>query len=47
MNRLYAVESQFSVTGAEADHRFACKSSRHRGIASALLAAVTNANRIR
>ena len=27
MNRLYAVESQFSVTGAAADHRLAIKSS--------------------
>jgi hypothetical protein len=27
MNRLYAVESQFTVTGAAADHRLAVKSS--------------------
>ena len=37
MNRLYAVEPQFSVTGAAADHRFRLKSSEIGAFASALL----------
>jgi MoCo/4Fe-4S cofactor protein with predicted Tat translocation signal len=40
MNRLYAVESQFSVTGAAADHRLRARSSDIAGIANALLGAV-------
>ncbi|HYI96925.1 MAG TPA: TAT-variant-translocated molybdopterin oxidoreductase [Bryobacteraceae bacterium] len=40
MNRLYAVEPQFSVTGAAADHRFRMKSSEIAGFAGALLSAV-------
>ncbi|MBC7924658.1 MAG: TAT-variant-translocated molybdopterin oxidoreductase, partial [Bryobacteraceae bacterium] len=40
MNRLYAVESQYSVTGAAADHRFRARSSDIAGYANALLAAV-------
>jgi len=28
MNRLYAIESQFSITGAAADHRLPLQSSR-------------------
>jgi MoCo/4Fe-4S cofactor protein with predicted Tat translocation signal len=32
MNRLYAVESQFTVTGASADHRLAVKSSEIGGV---------------
>jgi molybdopterin-containing oxidoreductase family iron-sulfur binding subunit len=40
MNRLYAVESQYSVTGAAADHRYRLKSSDVGQYANALLAAV-------
>ena len=40
MNRLYVVESQMSVTGGAADHRFRLKSSQIGAFASALLAAV-------
>jgi Fe-S-cluster-containing dehydrogenase component len=32
MNRLYAIESQFTVTGAAADHRLAVKSSEIGGV---------------
>jgi MoCo/4Fe-4S cofactor protein with predicted Tat translocation signal len=34
MNRLYAVESQFTVTGASADHRLAVKSSEMSAVLS-------------
>jgi molybdopterin-containing oxidoreductase family iron-sulfur binding subunit len=40
MNRLYVVESQYSVTGAAADHRLRAKSSEIGGFANALLAAI-------
>ena len=40
MNRLYAVEPQFSVTGAAADHRFRLKASEIGAFASSLLSAV-------
>ncbi|MBC8167450.1 MAG: TAT-variant-translocated molybdopterin oxidoreductase [Bryobacteraceae bacterium] len=42
MNRLYVVESQFSVTGASADHRFRAKSADIGQYANALLAAIGN-----
>ncbi|MDZ4798136.1 MAG: TAT-variant-translocated molybdopterin oxidoreductase [Bryobacteraceae bacterium] len=42
MSRLYTVESQFSVTGAAADHRFRSRSSDIGGYANALLAAIQN-----
>ena len=40
MNRLYAIESQFSHTGGTADHRLAVRSSDIPGFVGALLAAV-------
>ncbi len=40
MNRLYAVESQFSLTGANADHRLRMKGSDVRQFASDLAAAL-------
>ena len=43
MNRLYAVESQYSVTGAAADHRFRAKSADIGEYANALLNAVQSA----
>lgn len=36
MNRLYSVESQFSVTGAAADHRLAVRSSEMAGLLAEL-----------
>ncbi len=42
MNRLYAVESQYSVTGAASDHRYRAKSSEIGSYANALLAAIQN-----
>jgi molybdopterin-containing oxidoreductase family iron-sulfur binding subunit len=44
MNRLYAVESQYSVTGASADHRIRMKSADIGQFANALLAAVQQAS---
>jgi molybdopterin-containing oxidoreductase family iron-sulfur binding subunit len=44
MNRLYAVESQFSVTGAEADHRVRMKSADIGQFANALLGAIQQAS---
>ena len=35
MNRLYAVESTPSLTGAKADHRLPVRASRHRGLRAA------------
>ena len=40
MNRMYAIESQFSHTGGAADHRLAVRSSDIPGFVGALLAAV-------
>jgi len=40
MNRLYAIESQFSHTGAAADHRLSVRSSDIAGFVGSLLAAV-------
>jgi molybdopterin-containing oxidoreductase family iron-sulfur binding subunit len=40
MNRLYAVEPQFTVTGAAADHRYRLKASEIAAFATALLGAV-------
>ncbi len=40
MNRLYAVESQFSITGAMADHRLRMRASEIAAFASELLAAL-------
>ncbi|HYP09409.1 MAG TPA: TAT-variant-translocated molybdopterin oxidoreductase [Bryobacteraceae bacterium] len=40
MNRLYAVEPQFTVTGAAADHRFRLKASEIPNFATALLGAL-------
>ena len=40
MNRLYAIESQFSHTGGTADHRLAVRSSDIPGFVGAVLAAV-------
>ena len=44
MNRLYAVESQFSVTGAAADHRYRMKSADIGQFANALLGAIQSAS---
>ena len=44
MNRLYVVESQMSLTGGVADHRFRLKSSEVGAFASSLLAAVQQAS---
>ena len=41
MNRLYAVESSYTITGASADHRFAVKPSQIEAVASALYNAVS------
>ena len=41
MNRLYAVESSYTVTGAAADHRFPVKPSQVEAVARALYAAVS------
>ncbi len=40
MSRLYSIESQFSVTGAAADHRLSVPSSKIGGFVAALAAAV-------
>jgi Fe-S-cluster-containing dehydrogenase component len=40
MNRLYAVEGTYSITGAMADHRLAIKPSRIEGVARAVAANV-------
>ena len=40
MNRLYAIESQFTHTGAAADHRLAVRSSDIAGFVGSLLAAI-------
>ena len=40
MNRLYAIESQFTHTGAAADHRLSVRSSDIPGLVGSLLAAV-------
>jgi molybdopterin-containing oxidoreductase family iron-sulfur binding subunit len=40
MNRLYAVEATYSITGAMADHRLAIKPSRIEAVARAIAAAV-------
>ncbi|HVX65398.1 MAG TPA: TAT-variant-translocated molybdopterin oxidoreductase, partial [Bryobacteraceae bacterium] len=40
MNRLYAVEGQFSVTGAMADHRLRLRASEIAGFAAELMAAL-------
>ncbi len=40
MNRLYVAEASISITGAQADHRLAIKSSDIEGLASDILAAV-------
>ncbi|MGE5648188.1 MAG: Fe-S-cluster-containing hydrogenase [Acidobacteriota bacterium] len=39
-NRLYAVESQFSITGAAADHRLRQRASEIAGLAAELIAAL-------
>lgn len=41
MNRLYTVESSYTITGASADHRFAVKPSEIEAVARALYAAVS------
>lgn len=43
MSRLYAVESQFSQTGAAADHRISVRSSEMAGFVGALAAAIDSA----
>jgi MoCo/4Fe-4S cofactor protein with predicted Tat translocation signal len=40
MNRLYAIESQYSVTGAASDFRFAMKSSQMEAVLDAIEAAI-------
>jgi MoCo/4Fe-4S cofactor protein with predicted Tat translocation signal len=42
MNRLYAVESRFSITGSMADHRLPLRASRIEAFALALAAALTH-----
>jgi MoCo/4Fe-4S cofactor protein with predicted Tat translocation signal len=41
MNRLYAIESSYTITGATADHRLAVKPSEIEAVARALYAAVS------
>ena len=41
MNRMYAIESSYTITGASADHRFPVKPSQIEAIAGALQAAVS------
>ena len=43
MSRLYAVESQYTTTGASADHRISVPSSNIAGFAAALADAIENA----
>jgi len=43
MSRLYAVESQFSTTGAAADHRISVRSSDMPGFVASLAAAIESA----
>ena len=43
MSRLYAVESQYTTTGASADHRISVPSSKIPGFAAALAKAVAAA----
>lgn len=43
MSRLYAIESQFTTTGASADHRISVQSSKIAGFAADLKVAIDNA----
>ena len=44
MNRLYAIESQYSTTGSSADHRISVQSKNIAGFVGALAAAVKSAS---
>ncbi len=46
MSRLFAVESQYTTTGAAADHRISVPSSKIAGFAAALAAAIDNAGEV-
>ena len=46
MNRLYTVESSYTITGASSDHRFPVKPSQVEAVASALYAAVSGSGSV-